>query len=94
MPSRTAVRSLIVFAAAGAVAASAWLLLPVADAPAKEATDFEKLQITFAPNGVTFFDERTGDVWIHPYQITGAVGVSHFRVAERGATLTAVPEKK
>jgi hypothetical protein len=61
---------------------------------AEEAPGFEGLQVTFAPDGVTFFDERSGDVWIHPFRITGATGVAHFRVTERGAKLTEVPAKK
>jgi hypothetical protein len=64
------------------------------DTQAQSPPDLSGLQITFAPNGVTFFDERTGDVWIHPHQITGAIGVAHFRVSERGAKLTVVPEKR
>jgi hypothetical protein len=63
------------------------------DARAQSTSRFDGLQITFAPSGVTFFDELSGDVWIHPFQITGAIGVAHFRVSERGAKLTRVVEK-
>lgn len=85
---------LLLAAAGGALVAalgSHWL---ASDAQAQSAAEFSDLQITFAPSGVTFFDERSGDVWIHPYQVTGAIGVSHFRVADRGAKLTQVEEKR
>ncbi len=93
MPARRSIQATGVLVLLGVVAAVAWSLLAADEAPA-EGSDLQGLQITFAPSGVTFFDERNGDVWVHPYQITGAVGVAHFRVSERGAKLTVVREKK
>ena len=59
---------------------------------APEAANFAGVQFRPLPNGWSFFDTRTGDIWI--YDQERQLPLSHYRLRALGAQIELVPNSR